>query len=148
MLAPLGLICLASVVGLLPLSYTILVTSRAAVLMLAAVSVTVWVTALLRCLASLASRIPDERLARRTNRMGHVLRWVLPVFLGAMILSFTRLFMIVPVGTGVSAPAVQAIFGLTGLLFGCVVLFLLARLASIMHQYRRAFRSLPLQGGD
>ena len=116
--------------------------------MLAAISVTVWVTALLRCLAGLASRIPAERLARRTTRMGNLLRWVLPVFLGAMILSFTPLFMFVPAGASVSAPALQAIFGLTGILVGCVVLYLLARLASIMHQYRRAFRSLPLQGGD
>ena len=86
--------------------------------------------------------------------MGRVLRWVLPVFLGALILSSTPLSMFVPAGTGVSAPAVQAIFGMTGILVGCVVLFLLARLASIMLQYRRGFRecrgfrSLPLQGRD
>ncbi len=138
--APIGFICLASVVGMLPLSYTIHVTARAALLILAAISVTVWITALLRCLASRASRIPDQQLARRTNRMGRVLRWVLPVFLGAMILSFTPLSMVIPGGAAATAGTVQAVFGMTGVAVGCVVLFLLARLASMMLQYRRGFR--------
>ena len=152
--APIGFICLASAVGMLPLSYTVHVTARSALLMLAAISVTVWITALLRCLASLATRIPDQQLTRRTNRMGRVLRWVLPVFLGIMILSVTPLPRAIAAGAAASAVTVQAIFSMTGVLVGCVVLFLLARLATMMLQYRRgfrgcrAFRSLPLQGGD
>ncbi len=154
MLAPIGFICLASVVGSLPLSYAVHVSARFALLMLAAISVTVVATALLSCLASRAERIPDQQLARRTYRMGRVLRWALPVFLGAMIVSFTPLAMVVPAGAGVGADVVQAVFGMTGILAGCVVLFLLARLASMMLLYRRGFRecrdfrSLPLQGGD
>jgi len=151
---PIGFICLASVVGLLPLSYEVHVPVRFALLMLAAISVTVVTSALPSCLASRAKRIPDHQLARRTYRLGGVLRWVLPVFLGAMIVSFTPLSMVIPAGAGVRADVVQVFFGMTGVLVGCVVLFLLARLATMMLQYRRgfrecrAFRSLPLQGGD
>ena len=152
--APIGFICLANGVGLLPLSYTVHVTARAALLTLAAISVTVWITALLRCLASLAKRIPDQQLAGRTERLRCVLRWWLSIFLGIMILASTPLPMAVAARSTVTAGIVRSVFGTTGLVSGCVVLLLLARLASIMVQYRRGFRGcrgfgpLPLQGGD
>ena len=53
-------------------------------------------------------------------------------FLIAMVISFSALSL---------RAVVQATIGLVGLVVGLVVLFLLARLATVMRQYRRAFRA-------
>ena len=71
-------------------------------------------------------------LARRTYRIGRELRYLLPAFLIAMVISFSALPL---------RAAVEATIGLIGLVVGLVVLFLLARLATVMRQYRRAFRA-------
>jgi hypothetical protein len=123
---------LAAIIHWLPIPWSLVVVARFGLLVLAAVSVTVGITALLNCLATRAARIPDQMLARRTYRIGRELRYLLPAFLIAMVISFSASSL---------RAVVQATIGLAGLVVGLVVLFLLARLATVMRQYRRAFRA-------
>ncbi len=134
---------LAAIITSLPVPLMFVVVARLVLPLLAAVSVTVGITALLHCLAARASRIPDQTLARRTYRMGRVLRYLLPAFLIAMVIAFSlsSLRAIVPVLRSVNLDRIQATIGLAGLAIGCVVLFLLARLSTMMRGYRRAFRA-------
>ncbi|TDJ57845.1 MAG: hypothetical protein E2O40_02380 [Planctomycetota bacterium] len=137
-----GIIFLAVVVAWLPIPVTVTIVAGIILRLLAAVSVTVGLTALLRCLAGHATRIPDQELARRTDRMRRVLGWTLPAFLIAMMIgpALASLQVLVPALAGINVNALQSIFGLTGVAIGGVVLFMLARLSTRMRQYRQAFR--------
>lgn len=143
MAATIGFIFLSVVVTSLPIPVTVTIVAGIILRLLAAVSVTVGFTALLRCLAGHASRIPDHKLAHRTDRMGRVLRWALPVFLIALMIgpSLASLRMLVPALATINVIAIEAICSLAGVAVGCVVLFMLARLSTMMRQYRQAFRA-------
>ena len=137
--APVLLIVVTIAAHWLPLSYTTLVLVRTALPLLAALGVTVVIAALLSCLAGRASRIPDQKLARRTYRIGLALRWTLPVFLGGFVLAFAPLR---GAAAGLSwLVVVQALAALMGLLAGIVVMIQFARLSAILLLYRRAFRA-------
>ena len=135
MAASMAFIFLAVVVRWLPISVNVRVLAGVVLPLLAAVSVMVGISALLSCLAGRGSRIPDHELVHRTQRIARTLRLVLPIFLIAMFLAFASL----PIAA-LTAP-IQAMIGLAGVVVGCVVLFLLARLSTSMGQYRRAFHA-------
>lgn len=143
MAASIVFVFLAAIMTQLPIPLMFIVVARFVLPLLAAVSVTVGITALLNCLAARASRIPDQTLARRTYRIGRELRYLLPAFLMAMVIAFSlsSLRAVVPALRSVNLDPIQAAFGLAGLAIGCVVLYLLARLSTIMRGYRRAFRA-------
>jgi len=107
--------------------------------LLAAVSVTVGLTALLRCLAAHASRIPDHELARGTIAGGKVLCWALPVFLMSDPL-LRLLGMLVPIPGLGTLNVIQTTFGFARVAVFVVLLFMLVRLSTMMRQYRVAFR--------
>ena len=108
--------------------------------LLAAVSVTVGLTALLRCLAGHASRIPDHKLARSTIAWGKVLRWALPVFLmpGPLL---ALLGMLVPPRALFNLNLIETVLDLARVAVFFVLLFMLARISTMMRQYRHAFRA-------
>jgi len=108
--------------------------------LLAVVSVTVGITALLNCLAARGSRIPDHELARRTRRIARILRWALPAFLIAMVIAFSPLQLFVQSLAIRTVGLIHGIFTLAGVAVGCIVLFTLARFSTLMPHYSRAFR--------
>ena len=136
-------IFLAILVTRLPVGVSAIAVARIVLQILAAVGLTIGILALLNCLAARATRIPDPDLARRTGRIGRVLRWVLPVFLTIVTIaaSFSSVRALMPALAARGLDRIQATFGLAGVAVGCVVLFQLARLSTAARQYSRAFRA-------
>ena len=132
---------LAYLVTTLTVGVTFMFVARVVLQLLAVVGVTVGITTLLSCLAGRGIRIPDHDLARRTRRMARVLRWALPAFLIAMVIAVTPLQLIVRSPAIRTVDVIQAMFALTGMVVGCVVLFSLARVSTLMRHYSRAFRA-------
>ncbi len=132
---------LAYLVTTLTISITLMFVARIVLQLLAVVSVTVGITALLGCLAGRGVRVPDHDLARRTRRIARVLRWALPAFLIAMVIAFSPLRMVVRSFAIRTVDLIQGMFALAGVVVGCVVLFTLARVSTLMRPYSRAFRA-------
>ena len=123
------------------LPFALMSVARIVLQLLAVVSVTVGITALLDCLATRGSRIPDHDLARRTRRIARILRWALPIFLIALVIAFSPLQLVVRSLAIRTVSLIQGMFALAGVAVGCVVLFTLARFSTLMPHYSRAFRA-------
>jgi hypothetical protein len=100
-------------------------------------SLTVTLSALLRHLARLAERVPDQPLRSTSLALARNLQWLLPVTVLLMIVPSIVRAVIAP--SGGPFDTLTAITSCVGLVFGLFLVIMLVRLSKLMTAYRRAF---------
>jgi hypothetical protein len=130
---------LGMLLGFVPLTPLALTSIKVVLYLLATAAVTVAVVPTLNVLAGLATRIPDDKLARRTRDSARTLRWAIPVFAASQILM--GLPGRPPPGGGASTlPLLRAGLSCAVLVIGVLIVVQVVRLSGAMLAYRRAFR--------
>jgi hypothetical protein len=118
---------------------------------------TVSIVATLNHVAGLATRVPDETLARRAHNSARTLRWALPLFAVAYAAMGLWQF-----GAGVTPAATPWVLlhggiSCTGVVIGIVLIVQVIRVANTMFAYRHASRRCrerltpdpdPVDGGN